>query len=245
VRKNWLKYKIICCDVLEDEVKYVSSETGHSYEYKFTKKAEHEKPDEMRPSIQAMIDESIDCDAILLGYGLCGNAIAGIRARNIPLVVPRAHDCCTLFLGSRERFNALFEGRESMSWGSTGYCRRDGDYLRSSDTGSLIGYDRTYDDYVLEYGKENADFIWETIHPKRESNEIMFIDIPETSDEKVFDDFKAEATKNNQKVLIEKGSIGLLRKFMEGNWDSDFLVVEPGCEISAVYGRDEIIRSKG
>ncbi|MBN1623914.1 MAG: DUF1638 domain-containing protein [Clostridia bacterium] len=240
-----MKYKVICCDVLEDEIKYVSSETGHLYEYEFTKKAKHEKPEELRPGIQAMIDESTDYDAILLGYGLCGNAIVGLKARNIPLIVPRAHDCCTLFLGSRERFNTLFEGRESMGWGSTGYCRRDGDYLRSSDTGSLIGYDKTYDEFVEEYGKENADFIWETIHPKRESNEVLFIDIPETFDASVFEEFRREASDNGQKVIIEDGNIGLMRKFISGDWDSDFLVVEPGCEITAVYGRDEIIQSRG
>ncbi len=240
-----MKYKVICCDVLEEEIKFVSSETGHRYEFEFTKKARHEKPEEMRPSIQEIVDESQNYDAILLGYGLCGNAIAGIKARNIPLVVPKAHDCCTLFLGSREKFNTLFKGRESMGWGSTGYCRRDGDYLRNSETGSLIGYDRTYDDFVEEYGKENADYIWETIHPKRDSNEVMFINVPETFDEGVFNEFKEEAVKDGREVFIENGSIELIRKFIEGNWDNDFLIVEPGCEISAVYGKDEIITSKG
>ncbi|HPQ47569.1 MAG TPA: DUF1638 domain-containing protein [Clostridia bacterium] len=240
-----MKYRILCCDVLEGEINYILSGTEHSYDIVYTKKAEHEKPDELRAKIQALIDESTGFDAILLGYGLCGNSIAGIKVREIPVIVPRAHDCCTLFLGSRKRFNDIFEGRESMGWGSTGYCRRDGDYLRNSDTGSVLGYDRTYEEYVEEYGKENADFIWETIHPKRQSDEVMFIDIPETHDADVFEGFMQEATGNGQKVIVEKGSIDLLRRFVSGDWNDDFLVVKPGCEITAVYGKEEIISSRG
>jgi hypothetical protein len=30
---------------------------------------------------------------VVLAYGLCGGATAGLRAGSIPLVVPRAHDC--------------------------------------------------------------------------------------------------------------------------------------------------------
>ena len=105
-----MRYRIICCDVLEGEINYILSGTEHSYDIVYTKKAEHEKPDELRVRIQALIDDSSGFDAILLGYGLCGNTIAGLRVREIPVVVPRAHDCCTLFLGSRKRFNEIFEG---------------------------------------------------------------------------------------------------------------------------------------
>lgn len=242
---SWLKYKIICCDVIEEEIKHVTAMSEHTFEIEYSKKAEHEKPDELRVGIQKMIDHSEGYDAILIGYGLCGNAIAGLKANKIPLIVPRAHDCCTLFLGSRKRFNELFEGKESMGWGSTGYCRRDGDYLRNSDTGSILGYDRAYDEYVEEYGKENADFIWDSIHPVRDNNEVLFISIPETDDNNVLEQFKDEAIKIGKTVRIEEGSINLLKKFAKGLWDEDFLVVKPGCEIKAVYGRNEIIKSWG
>lgn len=240
-----MKFKIICCDVLENEIKYALSESKHTYEIEFTKKAEHEKPEEMRLKLQTMVDQSDGFDAILLGYGLCGNAITGIRSQNTTMVVPRAHDCCTLFLGSRDKFSAIFDGRESMGWGSTGYCRKDGDYLRNSETGSILGYDKSFEDFVAEYGKENAEFIWATIHPVRESNEVMFIDIPETFEQKVFEEFKKEATKSKQDVFVEKGSIELIKKFMDANWDDDFLVIEPGYEIAAAYTSNEIIKAIG
>ena len=66
--------------------------------------------DRMRSRVQEAIDgvKASDYDAILMGYGLCNNGLAGIVARHIPIVLPRAHDCITLFMGSRERYITYF-----------------------------------------------------------------------------------------------------------------------------------------
>ena len=50
--------------------------------------------------VLAAVDET-KYEAVLLGYGLCSNGLVGLTARSIPLVVPRAHDCITLFLGEQ------------------------------------------------------------------------------------------------------------------------------------------------
>ena len=42
-------------------------------------------------------------EAILFGYALCGNGLLGLTAFTVPLVIPRAHDCITLLLGSRQQ----------------------------------------------------------------------------------------------------------------------------------------------
>jgi len=90
----------------------------------FTPKGTHEKPDNLRELIQNGIEEAdkAGCyDAVLLGYGLCGNATNGITAGSIPLVIPRAHDCCTLFLGSKGKFIEYFGENPSLEWSSSGY----------------------------------------------------------------------------------------------------------------------------
>ena len=120
-----MKLKLISCEVLEREALYCAGVAGIHIEIEYTEKAAHEKPELLQKRIQDIIDRSKDYDAILLGFGLCGNALNGLRAAGCRLVVPKAHDCCTLFLGSKKRFNELFEGRESMPWGSTGYCEKD------------------------------------------------------------------------------------------------------------------------
>ena len=239
-----MKLKLISCEVLEREADHCLNETSFEIDIEYTEKSAHEKPELLQQSIQKIIDRSDNYDAILLGFGLCGNALNGLRAGNCQLVAPRAHECCTLFLGSKKRFNELFEGRESMPWGSAGYCEKDGGYLRNSDTGAVIGYDRTYEEYVEEYGKENAEYIWSTIHPKRESNDVVFINIPETYSHEVFQDFEKEMQEEKKVITIEQGNMSIIRKLLTGVWDEDFLIIEPGSEISAVYDKEEIICSQ-
>ena len=41
---------------------------------------------------------------MVLAYGLCGGVTAGLHAGSITLVIPRAHDFITIFLGSRDRY---------------------------------------------------------------------------------------------------------------------------------------------
>lgn len=239
-----MKYKMICCEVFEREVAFCIKYTDVPIDVEYTKKSAHEKPEQLRKEIQKAIDGSKGYDAILLGFGLCGNSINGLKAQNIKLVVPRAHDCCTIFLGSREKFNKLFTGRESMPWGCTGYCEKDGDYLRTTDTGKIIGFDKTYDEFVEKYGEENAMHIWKTLYPKTKNNQVVFIKIPETYNHTVFKKFERNMNLQGNEIVMEKGSLFIVSKMLKGLWDDDFIVVYPGNEISAIYDREKIIEAK-
>lgn len=128
-----------------------------------------------------------------------------------------------------------------MPWGSTGYCRKEGDYLRTSDTGSLIGYDRTYGEYVEKYGEENARYIWESIHPDHGNDTVIYINNPETFDEDIYNEFVKEAGEDSR-VILETGNLGLLEKFINGDWNEEFLVIPSGKAITAVYDRIEIMK---
>ena len=62
--------------------------------------------------IQEQIDQAAEyASQIVLGYGLCSNGIVGITARNQSLIVPRCHDCITLFLGSPAAYSEVFKER--------------------------------------------------------------------------------------------------------------------------------------
>ena len=85
----------------------------------------------MRAGLQAAIDEAEaqaeKYDAIALGYGLCGNGLAGLEARSVPLVLPRAHDCITLLMGSRARFESYFQDHPGVYYRSAGWVERGAD----------------------------------------------------------------------------------------------------------------------
>ena len=68
----------------------------------------------------AAVDES-KYDAVVLGYALCSNGVVGLTAHNVPLVVPRGHDCITLFFGSKERYLDYFRANPGVYFKTTGW----------------------------------------------------------------------------------------------------------------------------
>jgi hypothetical protein len=60
----------------------------------------HRVPKQLRASVQAEIDALPQASLVVLGYGLCGNGLAGIHAGIHTLLIPRTDDCIAILLGS-------------------------------------------------------------------------------------------------------------------------------------------------
>lgn len=240
-----MRYKLICCEVFMREVCLAIALSPNIVDPEFTPKGAHEDPESLHKSIQSRIDAvgaADGYDAILLGYGLCGNSALGLQARTVPLVIPRAHDCCTIFLGSKEKFLLHFKDSLSAQWTSVGYMERGESYLRETDTGKLLGIDKSYEDLVEKYGEENAGYIWETLHSESHSDELLFIQIPETANLGHLEKFADAARENGKTVRVLEGDMRLLKGLVAGDWDErEYLVVPPGKSIKAVYDHEEII----
>jgi hypothetical protein len=243
-------FKLIACDVLTREVCHCIACSSHTVDVEFTEKGAHEDSDRLRILLQQRIDKTAEkgtpYDAILLAYGLCGNATAQLAARNIRLVLPRAHDCCTIYLGSRRRFKELFSDNPSRPFSSAGYMERGDSYLHDGDTGRLLGLDRSHEDFVAQYGEENAKFIMETLTLSRDANTdntVIYIDVPETSQEEYASLCKQNADTEGREFIRVEGDIRLIRQLVEGSWsDEEFLIVEPGQRIRTVDDWEEILR---
>jgi hypothetical protein len=219
--------------------------SDHIIDPEFTRLGMHEAPDYLRKELQDRID-NLDpdkgYDAVLLGYGLCGNSTLGLRAGSVPLVIPRAHDCCTVFMGSKAAFLENFGDNLSSQWSSAGYMERDNGYLRNTDTGVFLGLNKDYGELVEKYGEENAAFIWETLHPAHEQSEMLYIQIPEIARLGHLDKFKAFAQEQGRSIRVLEGNMRLLNALMSATWNEDeFLIVPPGGKISAVYDHDRVM----
>ncbi len=247
-----MKLKLIACEVLIREISWCVARSPHTIDMVFTPKGAHESGDLLRKTITEEIrkaEESYtEYDAILLGYGLCGNGTAGLSSSRYPLVLPRAHDCCTLFLGSKERFRELFSDNPSRPFSSAGYMERGESYLHESTVGAAMGLNRTYQDYVELYGEENARYIMETIKETEQSSckELYFINVPETDLPVFRKKCREESETEGYTYTEQKGSIRLIENLLFGNWpEEDFQVLKPGEEFVPLYDWDRIIRSSG
>ncbi len=239
--KEEMHLKLIACEVLAREAYLCAASSRHVIDIELLEKSLHEQPDRLRIEMQKRIDETKDgvYDAILLGYGLCSNAMADLKARQIPLVIPRAHDCITLYLGSRERYNAEFSAQPGTFYYTTDYIERRGRTGDWAVLGSAMDtdMDAVYQEYVEKYGQDNADYLMEVMGAWSENySRAAFIDM------KVVNlpdhERQAQAQAERRGLNYEKldGSVALLQAMLEGEWsEEDFLVVEPGQSVVATY----------
>ena len=244
-----MRFKLLCCDVLTRETAHCIARTPHTICPAFTPKGEHNVPNQLRGLLQKQIDEAEtdDCvyDAILMAYGLCGNSTAGLEARSFPLVLPRAHDCTTLFLGSKAAFIEHFGDNPSRGWASIGYSERGDELFSDGATRDLTGMIPSYQALVDQYGEENAKYLWDSLHPEAHSEELIFIDLPETRMPTLKERIRKVAEEQGKRLREIPGSLRLIEGLLSGHWPAeDFLVVPPGHRVKAVYDMDEVITSE-
>jgi hypothetical protein len=245
-----MRLKLIACNVFMREACYAVSRSPHVVDVEFTELGDHIHSDTLRGMLQARID-AVEAggkayDAILLLFGVCGNATIGLQARKMPLVIPRAHDCCTILLGSKEAFRTHFADNPSRPFSSAGYLERGDYFMRVEDGENRMHYGDAYAAYVEQYGEENAKYIWETMHPAHAEldNRAFFIEIPETADLGYAAQFKSRVEAEGKECMVLPGSLEIIRKLLDGVWDEQvFLVVPPGRKVQGVYDWTEVIRA--
>lgn len=244
--------KLICCNVFLREACWCIARSSHIVDPEFLELGEHARPDRLRQSLQARIDRvqqaAKQYDAILLLYGLCGNAAVGLEARGTRLVIPRAHDCCTILLGSRQRFQEHFADNPSMPFGSVGYLERGEYFVRTDQGGGQIQFGDQYAGLVAQYGEDDARYIWQCMHPEPIENgdqRIAYIDVPETACRDCTQRFRAKAASEGKECRYLEGDLALIQRLIGGDWaPDDFLIVDPGQRTVGVYDWTEVIRAE-
>ena len=248
-------YRLIACEVAYRECCLAAAVSPHIIDLQFLTQGLHDlESASMARRLQDEID-AIDTDryrAILLGFGLCNNGIVGLRAPSIPLVVPRAHDCITLFLGSSQDYQKYFDANKGTYFLTTGWFERDKKNIESTierDDNMLrrMGLDKTYEEYVEIYGEEQARVIMDAMgggldHYTRIGHIEMNI-APE-AEERVGEAARKGAAGRDWTYEKVKGRMDLFLELVGGRWDaSRFLVVPPGQTIQPSHN-DSIIQAK-
>jgi hypothetical protein len=201
----------------------------------------HVEPADLRTRIQAQIDETVGqgYDAVVLAYGLCGQATAGLTARDVPLVLPRAHDCITIFLGSRRRYAEEFKACPGTYWYALDYVERIDHLGTVFSLGSAVDTDieSVYDEYVEKYGKDNADYLMEVMGAWKEHYQrAVFIDLGVGDSGVIEARTQDEAARRGWTYERLVGDIILVRRLLEGDWEDDFLVLQPGEAVAMSVG---------
>jgi hypothetical protein len=229
-----MRLKVISCDVMFREICHLAAHSPNQVDVEFLPKGLHDlKSAEMRERLQQRVDEASASayEAVAMAYALCGNGLAGLRARSAPLVVPRAHDCIALFLGSRHRYQQYFDTHGGVYFKTSGWIERGG------STKQLTGYGVDMAALVAKYGEENAQYLYEELNRYRKTySRFTYIEMGIEPDGRFENQTRAEATERGWEFEKIGGDISLLRRLVDGDWsEADFLVVPPGQRIAATY----------
>jgi hypothetical protein len=138
---NTQRMVLVACEVLKEPL-LQRIPPGLFKETIFLEYGLHRYPERLRQSIQAFIDDFTKPALVVLGYGLCGNGLRGIKAR--------VDDCIPLLLGSYESYRYQTKVEPATFYLSKGW-------LKSGSTPLT-----EYQEYVKRYGHSRADRIIDT-----------------------------------------------------------------------------------
>ena len=241
-----MKYHLIACEILFREICAVVARSPNLIDVTFLPKGLHDIGQQAMSrrlgEVLAEVDET-GYDAILWGYGLCNNGLVGLAARTIPLVLPRAHDCITLFLGDKQRYLDYFHANPGVYFQTTGWIERGGNIEQypSDSVQKKNGMGGTYEEFVEKYGEDNARFLYEQLREMTHNYaKITFIEMGIEPDDRFEREAREKAKVKGWRFEKLAGEMTLIKNLIDGNWDEEhFLVVPPGHQVAPSY--DELI----
>ncbi|SJZ70673.1 DUF1638 domain-containing protein [Selenihalanaerobacter shriftii] len=213
---------IVACNTLRDEIRFVVDDLGVHYPILWIDSGLHNVPNKLNTAIQDQINKIENVENIILLFGSCGNSLVGLSSSNARIIFPKVDDCISLFLGGNERRQKI--DREIASYYFTrGYLRNEAN----------IWQEYTY--CVNKYGPEKAEVIFDKMLHNYER--LSVIDTGAYKPEEILPEISDMAEEFNLTHEIVKGSLKLVYKAFSGEWDKDFVIIEP----EKVINYDDVI----
>ena len=207
------KLLVLACSVMEREI---SKFQNGQVEFKFFDYGLHRTPENMSKTLQVEIDQTSeeDYDGFILGYGLCSNGIVGIHSQKKRLIIPRIHDCISLFLGSPESYEEQAKQHPGTYYLTPGWIEKGETPISK------------FNSYAQSYGEETARWV---LHEEMKNyTRIVFIDTGVHDSEPYLKIARQNADFLGISYEGLKGSPKLFKDLVSGPWEKDFLVLAKG-----------------
>ena len=224
---------VIACGVLAADLRAIAGELGIDASMTFMPGGLHSHPHELRRRLQEAIDHASAerlGDMIAVGYGVCGMGTAGIRARNVPLAIPRVNDCIALFLGSDAAYKEQFRKHPGTYYIAAGWIEENAQPQVTSDGQEVPAgpTDFAFDKLVEKFGRENADAIRHFLTSwQRNYQRAAFIDTGVPGRRKYAGIARSMADEFGWECEELPGTGDLLRKLLKQRQSSDEILVVP------------------
>ena len=210
-----VKTKILACEtVLKEMLPLLPQEC----EYRTFESGLHLSPDKLRNALQDLIEEvTEEADVIILAFGLCSNAVIGLKARESTLVIPRIDDCIGIFLGSRDNYKEHLRQEPGTYFLSKGWIEA-----------GITPLDE-FKEMAARLGTERAERFQGAMI--KNYTRLAYIDMGHDNQESYYDFARKTAHRLNLRYEEIKGTTELLEKIIHGPHENGFVICLPGTTV--------------
>jgi len=206
---------IACAAVIEEMLPFMPPHMS----YEVLDFGLHTNPKSLKKALQKAINSSApDIETILLGYGLCSQAVVGLRSGSRTLIIPRLDDCIAIFLGSAAEYKKQYRSEPGTYYLTKGW-------IESSETPFS-----EYDTLVKRYGEQIAQRIINQI--LKNYTRLAFINTGNNKLEYYREHARNMAERFNLRYEEIQGSDVIIKKMLYGPWDDEFVIIPPGKTVS-------------
>lgn len=208
---------MIACKTIEDEVIKALECCNKKPDLAWIESGLHNTPELLKKTIQEKIETLDGKRYLLLAFGLCGNALLGLKAQKATLVVPRVDDCISLFLGGNQNRRAL--EREARAYYLTRGWLRYENNIRDE-----------YEKSLTRYGREKTNRLFTVM--LKHYTDLTVIDTGAYD----LDSFQKETTTIAAALGLRhrviQGETTILDDLVAGRWQQHCVLIKPGQAIT-------------
>ncbi len=237
-----MRLKLIACKALYREFSLISASSENYIDVTYLRQVFHDTPQILQKTLQAeidLIDEAsdshsaaprlgLDFDAIVIGYGLCSNAVLGLSSKKYPIVIPRTDDCIGLLLGSYERYKEIFDEKSGNYWYTPGWIESAAVPSEEYDRALLA-------EYIEKYDEDDAQYLMSMEHSISHYTDFSYIEWKRLNLPSCKEYAQQAAEHFGVNFNVVDGNEDFLTALLSGNWDERFLIVPPGKKVAANY----------
>lgn len=235
------KLAVIACGVLEPEIRHLAGNTSHIMDLVFLPLGLHENPAYLQAELQVAIDRAElnpAVEAIVLVYGVCGRGIENLRHVRCPLVMARAHDCVTLYMGDKERYAEHQRQHPGTYWYHPGWIHGKASPGPEREAHLRETYAGKFDDdevaYLLELDRTALAHY----------NQAAYVGLGLGDETREKEYTKTCASCMGWAYEQVPGDPSLLQALLAGDWDSKRFLIVPPRHVIRLTADDDIIRAE-
>lgn len=212
---------ILACSALAYYVRAAQNKMKTNYPVIEVDRNYHDRPKLLRSLIEEALEKvPEDADTLLIAMGACGNCWEGLTWKG-KIVIPRMDDCVTILL------------HKDNEWYPN--LKKPGHFYQIDEDNDHFLLTTIYNKTVEKYGERRAKRICDMMFASYTNVDVVDAGIFDCHEEEYVAKMQKEADFIHVPLNFVEGSNRIMEKLVSGEWDKQFIILEPETPIKGKY----------